>query len=48
MNNHKVHELYNLDATAKQVISLKELCHQFIHSMYSCWYLTKMEDFLES
>ena len=32
MNNHKVHELYDLKAPEKQSLTLKELCHQFIHS----------------
>lgn len=32
MNNHKVHELYDLNEPEKQKLSLIELCHQFIHS----------------
>jgi len=32
LNNHKIDELYDLDAPEKQDLGLKELCHQFIHS----------------
>lgn len=31
-NNHKVHELYNLNAPRQKDLALNALCHQFVHS----------------